>query len=383
MHAGRSPATYRTIATRVAYRWPVFTAVGTQVVFWVLANTMLNTVVWSVVSATHVAFPEVHPFPFLGSLVVALVAALLYGVLLGLVDVWMDRRLSAGSSLGVRILVRGLLYSAIFVVISALTVTLFEHFFVGAYGPDIPVTNEARVRWAFTFAPTTLVGNFLISFIRQTNRSFGPGLLTSLLLGRYRDPVPERRVFLFMDLKGSTTHAEELGPERYSAMVRDLFHDVDGVVPRFEAEIYQYVGDEVVFTWNAHALRDARRCLLFFLAVDDAIRGRWDHYQRIYGRSPAFKAGLHVGGVIAVEIGDIKREIAYHGDTINTAARIQGMSNAVGHPLLISDDLLQLCGDLAPAGLRSTSLGSVVLRGRHQGMAIHAIERAAPSIADR
>ncbi|MEP6950152.1 MAG: adenylate/guanylate cyclase domain-containing protein [Ginsengibacter sp.] len=37
---------------------------------------------------------------------------------------------------------------------------------------------------------------------------------------------------------------------------------------------------------------------------------------------PGFKAGLHCGIVTCVEAGDIKREIAYHGDTLNVAARI-------------------------------------------------------------
>lgn len=55
------------------------------------------------------------------------------------------------------------------------------------------------------------------------------------------------------------------------------------------------------------------------------------HYFGTYGRRPSFKSGLHAGGGIAVEIGGTKREIAYHGDTPNTAACIQGMSNSPGH----------------------------------------------------
>jgi adenylate cyclase len=378
----RSPADYRSFATRISYRWPVFTAISTQVNFWVVTNTVLNAVVWSVLYATNATYPDVHPPPLVGSFLVGIVAGIFYGALLGLVDVLMDRHLQVRASLGARILVRGGFYTVIFAFISALTVSSFEHLFMESYGPGTPVTDDARFRWAMTFVPTTLAGNFLVSFIRQTNRSFGPGLLVSLLLGRYRTPVPEERVFLFMDLKGSTTHAEELGPERYSAMVRDLFADVDSVVPQYEAEIYQYVGDEVVFTWNVHALREPCKCLLFHLAVGDAIAARDAHYRNVYGRSPTFKAGVHVGEVVAVEIGAIKREIAYHGDTINTAARIQGLCNSLGAPLLVSDELLQRCGDLSAAGLTSRPLGSVPLRGKRHDLPIHAVERSSSAKRD-
>lgn len=40
-----------------------------------------------------------------------------------------------------------------------------------------------------------------------------------------------------------------------------------------------------------------------------------------------FKAGLHGDKVTAVEAGDIKRDIAYYSDTLNTAARIEIVCN--------------------------------------------------------
>lgn len=376
-----SPASRRSIAVRIAYRWPVLTAIGTQVNFWIVANVMLAVINWTVLRASQLTYDHVEPPPLWTTCLLAVVVGIVYGTLLGLIDVWLDRHPKWQGSLGRRILLRGVLYTLVFILTAALTIRVYELVLIdsGIVKAPNPVTDESRFRWVLTFVPTTLVGNFLVSFIRQTNRSFGPGLLTSLLLGRYRDPVREQRIFMFMDMKSSTTHAEELGPERYSAMVRDLFHDVDGVVTRFEAEIYQYVGDEVVFTWNLPDVRDVRNCLRFFFAVQDAIAAKREHYESTYQRFPTFKAGLHVGDVIAVEIGEVKREIAYHGDAINTAARIQGMSNQFGEPLLVSADLLQLCTDLGGAGLQATTLGYVTLRGKNTGLEILAVQRIDPS----
>ncbi|HEY0978483.1 MAG TPA: adenylate/guanylate cyclase domain-containing protein [Flavobacteriales bacterium] len=380
MAKDRSAARYRSLAVRVAYRWPVFAAMGTQINFWIITNVMLAVINWTVMYAAQGTYGHVEPAPFVPICLMAAVVGMIYGSLLGLTDVWLDRHPKWQGSLGRRILLRGVLYTIVFGFTALLTVRSFERVLLDTGIVDLPreMTAESRFRWVLTFVPTTLVGNFLVSFIRQTNRSFGPGLLVSLLLGRYREPVKEQRIFFFMDLKGSTTHAEELGPERYSAMIRDLFHDVDSVVPRFEAEIHQYVGDEVVFTWNLPDLDDARKCLFFFFAMQDAIAARRPYYEKHYGRFPTFKAGVHVGEVIAVEIGEIKREIAYHGDPINTAARIQSMSNTFGEPLLVSGDLLQLCGDLRPLGLHTKALGPVTLRGKHTDLEIHAVQRLAP-----
>lgn len=371
-----SAAHYRSQATRFVYRWPVLNNVFMQINFWLIANTVLLLVNVLTMHATSLTYGQVQPPPFLPLWALAALMAVFYGILLGLIDSWMDKRFSPTVSLGMRIVIKGLLYTLAFLLITVCVLFLFENVLLEDWLAKMGMHLNAATRfaWGLTFVPTTLVGNFLVSFIKQANRSFGPGLLVSLLLGRYQRPVRERRIFLFMDLKDSTTHAETLGPHRYSAMVRDLFHDVDSVVPRFEAEIYQYVGDEVVFTWNERELRDKRKCLLFFFAVRSAIEARSEYYTSTYGFVPSFKAGVHVGDVVAVEIGDIKREIAYHGDTINTAARIQAMCNTYGRSLIASEELVRLCDINERSLLQAEALGSVLLKGKLSHVAIHAIE---------
>ncbi|MBK6540444.1 MAG: adenylate/guanylate cyclase domain-containing protein [Flavobacteriales bacterium] len=374
MGADRSPARYRSIATRLTYRRPVFTAILAQVNFWILTNALLVTISHLVIKAVAATYVEITPPPFLAVLALSAVTAIFYGTALGLIDVWVERHLGMGASLGRRILSKAVLYSMVFVVISIGTLAVFDMVMDDWFARmGMQLSDEARYRWALTFIPTTLVGNLVVSFIKQVNRSFGPGMLVSLLLGRYQKPITEQRIFMFMDLKSSTRHAEELGPERYSAMIRDLFHDIDTQVPQHEAEIYQYVGDEVVFTWNAPALRDKSQCVRFYFAIEAAIAMRAEHYQRAYDRIPTFKAGLHLGEVIAVEIGEIKREIAYHGDTINTAARIQSMCSDMGRPLIISESMLRTCWPETEHPLRTEALGAVILKGKQNHVNIYAV----------
>ena len=52
----------------------------------------------------------------------------------------------------------------------------------------------------------------IIVFFRQLDRLFGPGVLLRYLLGRYHRPRREARIFMFLDIKSSTSLAETVGP---------------------------------------------------------------------------------------------------------------------------------------------------------------------------
>src|SRR4030095_9113636 len=149
---------------------------------------------------------------------------------------------------------------------------------------------------------------------------------------------------MFMDLKSSTSMAEKLGHLKYSSFIRDCFMDINQVLSPFNAQVYQYVGDEIVLTWKVRdGLKDFS-CIRFFFACEKQFVDKFEYYTKHYGVLPHFKAGLHLGEVTAVEIGEIKRDIAYHGDTLNTAARIRSVCNDFDKKLLASESLLEKIG---------------------------------------
>lgn len=371
-----TPARYRTRALRFAYQFPLLSAVLTQVVFWMVLNTVFVVSAYLILKAASLTVPElvIPPFPIIWGLI--MVISVLYGIALGLIDRLFEGRYRPRITLGMLILGKGLLYSIAYVAIASMGLLVLDHLLAPVrFGPiNLDQGGAGRMTLLLGLAPTTIAGNFLISFINQVNRSFGPGLLVAMITGRYRKPVCEKRIFMFMDLRDSTTHAERLGPDAYSAMVRDLFHDTDSVVPRYQAEVFQHVGDEVVLTWNARALKDGADCLLLFFAVREAIRARAKRYIGRYGVLPEFKAGLHVGDVVAVEVGDIRREVAYHGDTINTASRIQGLCNDYQRTLLVSRTMLNLCNMENQPSLRAEDIGKMQLKGKQALVDVIAIE---------
>jgi adenylate cyclase len=81
---------------------------------------------------------------------------------------------------------------------------------------------------------------------------------------------------------------------------------------------------------------------------------------------------LNIGSDTVLEVGEIKREISYLGDVLNTAARIQGKCNDVGEDLLVSEALLDRLTPI-PDDLKVLPIGTVELRGREQTVNIFSV----------
>jgi adenylate cyclase len=220
------------------------------------------------------------------------------------------------------------------------------------------------------WAPVVMITQFTL----QISDKFGPRVFWRLLWGRYNVPREEERIFMFCDLKSSTSIAEKLGNERYHLLLRDYFADLTDPIQYSRGEIYQYVGDEVVVSWTAESgLRDDQ-CIRCFFAMKDALARRAARYEERYGVAPTFKAGVHMGRVIAGEIGIIKRDITYSGDVLNTTARIQGRCNALGVDLLCSAALLERLA--LRDGLERIVLGDEELRGKEGNVRVGTVRRS-------
>lgn len=69
---------------------------------------------------------------------------------------------------------------------------------------------------------------------------------------------------MFLALKSSATIAETLGHHKYSQLIQDCFYDINDVVPKYDAEIYQYLVDEVVLSWPHKKGLANKNCVALF-----------------------------------------------------------------------------------------------------------------------
>jgi adenylate cyclase len=342
-----------------------------QIVFWILAYAFLAIISHLLLKT---AGSTLHAKTNLAAnLILALYLGFFNGIATGLADRFFERRLFYNKSLGIIFLGKMFIYLVVFIVlISFVRYSIYPYLLERFFNDTSPGTFQRSWDYFFYFLLIyNIVAGLLISLINQVNRKFGPGVLLSLLLGRYRTPKEEERIFLFMDMKASTSIAETLGHLKYSAFIRDSFMDINTLLSRYNAQVYQYVGDEIVLTWNARKQQHSLSSIAFFFACESRFQVRSRYYRKKYGQVPKFKAGLHMGPVTAVEVGDIRRDIAYHGDTLNTASRIQGVCNEFEKDFLSSMDFLKRSG--ASRYYSIESMGMVELKGKSQAMEIISI----------
>ena len=196
----------------------------------------------------------------------------------------------------------------------------------------------------------------------------------SYISGKYHHPVSEYRVIMFLDLNDSTTIAEKLGAQRYHNFINDFFFEITPAVVANKGEIYQYVGDEMIISWREKRGIPQANCVHCYFDILELINRKKEKFLSDYGYVPSFKAGLHFGDVTVGEIGDVKREIAFHGDTMNTAARIRSECSVLKRNLLVSDVLLQQLP--ATRNFAAESMGRLRLKGREADIELFSITAA-------
>ena len=220
----------------------------------------------------------------------------------------------------------------------------------------------------------SLAASFVFIFMLDVNRLLGQNVLLNFITGRYHQPRLEERVFLFLDMVGSTGIAERLGALAFHRLVDRFIIDLTGPIVAARGEIHRYIGDELIATWKLEeGIADARCVAACFAAMDQLARLA-PAYRREFGAAVNFRAGLHCGPVVTGEMGSVKREIVFLGDTVNTTARIEEFCKQTRERVIASADLIDRLE--LPPGVAKRSLGDLRLRGKESDVALYALTKA-------
>ena len=211
----------------------------------------------------------------------------------------------------------------------------------------------------------------LIGF-RQINSLHKKGELFRFIIGKYHQPREVERIFCFIDLKNSTTIAERLGHFRFASFLKDYYSDITEAIRKTDAEIYQYVGDEIVLSWPYKSGLKNNNLLHCFFMMKEIMQILKGKYLDKYGVYPDFKAGIHGGRVMVTWVGEIKREIVYIGDVLNTTARIQEDCKRLAKDFLISEELLNRLEGLN--GFAASFIEETVPRGKARKVKLYSLE---------
>ena len=184
----------------------------------------------------------------------------------------------------------------------------------------------------------------------------------------------ERReiTLVFTDLKGFTSISEQLGPEEVTQLLNEHFSRATAIIKQHGGTVNRFIGDAIMAIWGA-PLADEKHALNACLAARDMQldmrKLREDFSQR--GLPPIFmRVGVHTGPAIVGNLGASDRfDYTAIGDSVNLAARLEGVNKFYGTEILVSNATVQLLGGALP--LRPVD--RVIVKGKTEAVEIFTV----------
>lgn len=213
----------------------------------------------------------------------------------------------------------------------------------------------------------------LINVTRIMSIKLGQGVLQNYIMGTYFKPKKEERIFMFVKLENSEKHLHNLGSLKFLKFLNKFYYDLSEPIIAHDSVIYEYVEDLLVLTWSYKSGIHHSSCLRLFFELEKIIVRNNVYYFNHYGFEPKIKASLHCGSVVGAEIGEVKTQIVYQGDTLNTASRILDKCFELDEKLLISDDVESIVE--VPKEVKSKSYKDVLLKGKSASKTVFALSK--------
>lgn len=170
-----------------------------------------------------------------------------------------------------------------------------------------------------------------------------PQVLRDIVEGRIQAGLQgERRALcvLFSDIRGFTTLSEGLEPEAVIALLNRYFDRMANGVHAHGGTVDKFIGDGLMAFFGApEALAEpceagVRAARAMVAALEDLNQERMAEGQPVL----AMGIGLHFGEAAVGHVGGASRhEYTAIGDTVNTAARVEGLTKEAGFPILATE----------------------------------------------
>lgn len=306
----------------------------------------------------------------------ASISVFFIGCMVGFLEVSLINRYFIKSSFPKKIISKFLIYGVLMFVIIFIFYMLAASIEMEQF-----ILNEAVFdRYlSFLFSITNLSTNIQILFslivsllYAEISENLGQSVLLNFFTGKYHNPVVEHRIFMFTDMKDSTTIAEQLGHIKYFDYLRSYYNDLSNAIIKNRGDVYQYIGDEIVISWNSKKKNAVQQSIQCFFDMKQDLAKKKDWYLETYGVFPDFKGALHLGEVTTGEIGALKKEIFFTGDVLNTTSRMQSLCKEYQVDFLVSHDLKDAIHDdfLFPF----QKVGETILKGKSQSIELYTLQ---------
>ena len=169
---------------------------------------------------------------------------------------------------------------------------------------------------------------------------------------------------IFTDVTSFTTLVENIEPEVLSALLNEYTGGMTEIIFAHEGTVGKIIGDGIHILFNApgdqpdYATR-AIACAHDLDAWAEAFKQRWRDKGVNFGVT---RIGVHAGPALVGNFGGDKYfDYTAHGDTINTASRLQSANKQLGTRICASESVAN-----ASENFKGRPVGDIVLRGRSE-----------------
>lgn len=174
----------------------------------------------------------------------------------------------------------------------------------------------------------------------------------------------------FSDLEGFTVISESLGPAELVALLNTFLTEMTDILLRHGGTVDKFEGDAIIAFFGAphrleqHARVACETCL--------EMQARLSHLRKDWARNqkPLLKMriGLNSGLAVVGNMGTKKRmDYTMMGDTVNTAARLEGISKIYGTYTLIGESTYRAAGN----GVVCREIDTVTVVGKSDPLRIY------------
>ncbi len=214
---------------------------------------------------------------------------------------------------------------------------------------------------------TTAHGRFVPQFIL---RALGHSEITQLRVG---DFAPKHMTVMFCDMRGSTGIVEAIGPKAGMELFNELFAAIESEVLRAGGYVDNFIGDAVLSLFETPADVVVQAAI----ALSRELRRLHGTLERRGLPVPGFGIGMSTGDVVLGAVGGLNQiRGGSIGDTVNLAARIEGLTRRYRASTLISDSTYRALADPGQFALRQVDYITVV--GKQQPIRLFEVLDALP-----
>jgi adenylate cyclase len=222
--------------------------------------------------------------------------------------------------------------------------------------------------WLYSMA----VAGLLVSVLR-VRELLGSSIFHNIIMARYRRPVEEERVFLFVDVANSTAYAQRFGALAAASYIGNIFKLAAEPVRDWKGSVDDYIGDAALISWPLKRGMSRARCLHCAFDIVAALEDNAEDSLKRFGQIPSARLILHAGPVVTAEVGVDHHKISYFGDTINLVGKLEAAIKGMETGIYATSEIL--AGAAMPAYAEAIAVGDFEIKGMEGRVALHRLRR--------